>query len=347
MSFPPPRCWPLLWLLLAGCATTSSVKLERYEFNRPQMGVPFRIVLHAAGRERAAAAAEAAFQRVARLNDLLSDYDTDSELSRLSRTSGGGAVVKVSEDLWRVLERAQRVAGQSDGAFDITVGPCVSLWRKARREHKMPDPLRLAEALQAVGWRKLRLDARRRTAQLLVPGMKLDLGGIAKGYAVDEALKVLRQHGITRALVAGAGDLAVGEPPPGRPGWRIELAPLDVTNAPPAKFVLLKNAALATSGDVFQHLEFEGRRYSHIVDPRTGIGLTDHSLVVMIAGDCMTADSLSKVVSVRGPEAGLALIARQPGVEARIVRLPDNQIEMRETAGFKKFYTEPEPRPAN
>jgi thiamine biosynthesis lipoprotein len=118
---------------------------------------------------------------------------------------------------------------------------------------------------------------------------------------VDEALKVLRRLGINRALVAGGGDIAVAEPPPGARGWRIELAPLDAANAPPARFVFLSHAAIATSGDLFQRLEIDGKRYSHIVDPRTGIGLTDHSLVSVIAADCMTADSLTKVISVLGP----------------------------------------------
>src|SRR5688500_302706 len=118
-------------------------------------------------------------------------------------------------------------------------------------------------------------------------------------------MKVLRSNGFQSALVAGSGDIAVSDAPPGTNGWRIELAPLDITNAPPAEFIVLKNAALATSGDVFQHIEINGVRYSHIVDPRTGIGLTDHSLVVVIAKDCTTADSLSTSVSVLGPEHGM------------------------------------------
>src|SRR5262249_14682100 len=151
------------------------------------------------------------------------------------------------DDLWTVLERSQALAKRTDGAFDVTVGPVVNLWRKARREKKLPPADRLAEARAAVGWRNVELDSRARTGKLLVPDMRLDLGAIAKGYAVDEALKVLREHGITRALVAGGGDMAAGEAPPGNPGWRIELAPLDVTDAPPARFVILRNRALATS----------------------------------------------------------------------------------------------------
>ena len=258
-------------------------------------------------------------------------------MSKLSRTSGQGKEVAVSDDLWKVLRRAQDLAERSDGAFDVTVGPCVNLWRKARREKKMPDPALLEKVRQAVGYSHVRLNPKRQSVQLLVPDMRLDLGGIAKGYAVDEALKVLRALGISAALVAGGGDMVVGDPPPGKKGWRVELAPLDAPNAPPARFVRLSHGAIATSGDLFQKLEIDGKRFSHIVDPRTGIGLTDHSLVSVIATDCITADSLTKVVSVLGPEKGIRFIEEIPKAAARMVRQPDKKVEVYESARFAGF----------
>ena len=319
-------------LLLAGCATARR-DTTRFEYTQPQMGLPFHIVLYAADKTSADAAAGAAFARIAELNSLLSDYDTDSELSRLSQTAGQEKAVRAGEDLWRVLARAQQLAQETDGAFDITCGPVVSLWRKARREKILPDKVKLEEARRAVGFSKLRLDARARTAELLVPYMRLDLGAIAKGYAMDEALKVLRTNGLRSALVSGSGDMMAGDAPPGTPGWRIELAPLDAPNAPPTAFVLLQNRALATSGDLFQRLEINGVRYSHIVDPRTGVGLTDHSLVVVLARDCLTADSLSTAVSVLGPARGLKL-AESKSACVRIVRQPAATIELLESPGF-------------
>ena len=329
-------------LLLTACSTfpRHTEDLQRYEFSEPQMGLPFRLVVYARDKPTAEAAARAAFNRIKQLNDILSDYEDDSELSRLSRTAGSGQAVKVSEELWLVLKRAQKLAEQTDGAFDVTVGPVVSLWRKARREKKLPEAARLAQALQAVGHKKLRLDSRRHTVQLLAPHMRLDLGAIAKGYAADEALKVLRRRGITRALVAGGGDMALGDPPPGKKGWRIEIAPLDTTNAPPARFVLVANAGLATSGDLFQHAEIGGKRYSHIVDPRTGIALTDHSLVTVIAPDAITADSLATAVSVLGPERGKKLIKNTKGAAVRVVRRPGDTIEVTESSRFKQYYEE-------
>jgi thiamine biosynthesis lipoprotein len=326
-----------LTLIAAGCATPPRAELRRYEFEEPQMGVPFRLVLYAENPAKANAGARAAFQRVAALNRILSDYEADSELTRLSRTAGSGRAVPLSADLWRVLARAQEISRLSDGAFDVTVGPYVALWRRARRQEELPDPARLAEARKAVGFENLELLPRTRSARLLVPKMRLDLGGIGKGYAVEEALKVLRGRRIARALVTAGGDMMAGEPPPGKRGWRIEVAPLDVTNAPPACFVLLRRAAISTSGDLFQRVEIGGKRYSHIVDPRTGFGLTDHSLVTVIAPDGMTADALAKAIGVPGPTAVRRLLARLPRVAARIVRQPADRLEVYESPWFRSY----------
>jgi FAD:protein FMN transferase len=327
-----------LWMCSnSGCATTQQPSLARYEFTRVEMALPFRIVLFAPNSLAASNAAASAFDRIHQLNAILSDYDSDSELSRLSQSSGQDLEVKVSDDLWNVLTASQEIARASEGAFDITVGPVVNLWRKARRDKKFPRADLLADARSRVGYTNIVLNERSHTAKLLHPDMRLDVGGIGKGYALDEAMKVLQAHGITRALITGAGDMAVGDAPPDKSGWRVELAPLDSPDAPATQFVLLRNCGFATSGDLFQRLEIGGKRYSHIVDPRTGIGLTDHSLVNIVARDATTADALSKVVSVLGSEKGFR-IARQKGAEARAVRKPDAQIQLNETAGFKRFY---------
>jgi len=324
-------------LALLGCAARVASEPRRYEFTRTEMALPFRIVLYAPSSAAASNAAMAAFDRIHQLNGVLSDYDSDSELSRLSQTSGGNTEVKVSDDLWNVLRKSQEIARLSAGAFDITVGPVVGLWRKARREQKFPRSDLLAETLARVGYTNLLLNPRTHSAKLLRPGMRLDAGGIGKGYALDRALKVLASRGISRALITGGGDMAIGDPPPGKNGWRIELPPLDVTNAPAPRFLLLQHAGFATSGDLFQRLEINGKRYSHIVDPRTGIGLTDHSLVNIVAKDATTADALSKVVSVLGAGQGFEIIEKQ-GAEARIVRKPGDQVELAETPGFSRFY---------
>lgn len=320
---------------LAALPLHAAEPLQRFLYEKAEMGLPFRITLYAPDEKTAKEATDAAFARIAQLNRILSDYDPDSELSRLSRTSGEGRFVPVTTDLWNVLERAQTLAQRTDGAFDVTVGPLVNLWRRARRKQELPSKELIAEMKARVGWKSLVLDPQTKSAKLLVPEMRLDVAAIAKGYAVDAAVKVLRERGIASCLVGGSGDMMAGDPPPGQPGWKIEVAPLDVPDAPPSEVVLLNNSAIATSGDLVQRVEIGGKRYSHIVDPHTGIGLTDHSLVTILGPDCTTADGLGTAVSSLGPERGLKLIEDTPGIAARIVRQPGEKIELHYSPRWK------------
>jgi len=326
----------LWWVLVGvGCARHRSPVPERHEFTSVQMAIPFRIVLYAPDGIIATRAAEAAWERIAELNGILSDYNAESELSRLGATAPQEQPVIVSPELYTVLRRATDLSRASDGAFDITVGPLTQLWRRSRRQRELPDPERLRTALSAVGWSAVELHPPDRV-RLSRPGMRLDAGGIAKGYALDEATRVLRSHGIRSSLVAGAGDIVVTDPPPGQPGWKVEVAPIDLPEAPPPRTVWLRNASLCTSGDLFQHVEIEGRRYSHIVDPRTGLGITDHSLVTVIGRDGITCDALSTAISVAGPDRALAL-ARHFGAEVLLVRMPGTTLEGVESSGFKRW----------
>ncbi len=323
--------------LVVGAGDAAEGELKKFVFEKAEMGLPFRVSLYAADETTARAGADAAFARIAEVNGVMSDYDSDSELSRLSQTSGQGRAVPLSPALWTVLAHAQAVAERTEGAFDITVGPLVNVWRRARRKQELPGAALLAEMRGRVGYKILRLDPERRTAELLAADMRLDLGAIAKGFACDEALAVLRRRGLPSALVGGGGDMAAGDPPPGQPGWRIEVAALDAPGAPPPQTIHLKNGGLATSGDLFQNVKIAGRRYSHIVDPRTGLGLTDHSLVTVIARDAMTADALSTAVSVLGPERGLKLVEETPNTAAHLVRQPGARIEVLESARWREI----------
>lgn len=311
------RCY-LFLLLLALSPSAVSVcwaderPLERYQYTQLHMGVQVRIVAYAPDRATAERACAAAFARFAVLEDVLSDYRPTSELMRLCARSGGPPV-PISDDLFRVLAQAQEMARRSNGAFDITVGPYVALWRAARRTGVLPTLAALRAARARVSWRKLRLDAKRRTAQLLVPGMRLDPGGIAKGYAADRAQAVLRERGITRALVEAGGDVVVSGPPPGETGWQVEVAAT-------GRSMRLANAAISTSGDTEQYIKFAGRRYSHVVDPRTGLGLTDRVTATVIAPNGLFSDPLSTAACVLGPEKGRALVRTFPGASAVVRR---------------------------
>jgi thiamine biosynthesis lipoprotein len=324
-------------LSFAWLAQAAPPALERFEFTEPQMGMPVQITLFAPDEQSAVSAARAAYDHIRHLNQALSDYEDDSELTRLNRSSGSGRWVPVSHDLWTVLAAAQSLAKRTQGAFDVTVGPVVHLWRKARRDRRLPDATRLAAARALVGYEKLHLSRSSRAARLTLPQMRLDLGAIAKGYALDQALEVLRARGMARAIVFAGGDMVAGEPPPGKPGWRVALTLAAGTNNQPQDYVWLKQRALATSGDLYQHLEIDGVRYSHIADPRTGLGIVDRSQVTVIARRGMQADSLATAVSVLGPVRGLALAKRTRGVEARILRQPNQQTEGYESRGFRQF----------
>jgi len=264
-------------LLATGLMVTSSgaappsAGLTRFTYTQYHMGVDARIVVYARDLATAEDACAAAFARIAALDSIMSDYQLKSELNRLSASAGGPAT-PVSRDLLLVLRRALEVSRRSDGAFDVTAGPIIALWRAARKSGRLPDPAEIARARKLVGWQKIRLDEKACTARLMVPGMKLDLGGIAKGYAADAAQQVLKLHGITRALVEMGGDIVVSGSPPGAEGWTIR-APNAGDDQGPAE-LKLADRAISTSGDTEQFTEIGGRRYSHIVDPRTGHALT-------------------------------------------------------------------------
>ena len=204
--------------------TADENSLERYSKSEIHMAVDFEIVVYAADPAAAERAFAAGFRRVAELNRKLSDYDAESELSRLSASAGSGNAVRVSDDLFAVLNASQQLSARSDGAFDITCGPLTKLWRRARRQKELPSPERIAEARAAVGHENLHLNENDQTATLSWPGMRLDLGGIAKGFAADEALAAVQATGIPRALVRASGDIVAGEPPPGEHGWNVGLA---------------------------------------------------------------------------------------------------------------------------
>lgn len=333
----------VMFLPLMGCSTP----LKRFTYQQPHMGTKFNIVLYAPDEITANKAASEAYTRIAELNQMMSDYIADSELNQLSATSGNQHFTKVSPELFYILRESITLSQATDGAFDITVGPAVKLWRRARRQHQYPDADRLEQAKKAVDYRYITLNLNTKAAHLKAPGMKLDLGGIAKGFACDVALSTLKKHGISRALIDGGGDMVLGDPPPDRDGWRIELRPLGNNqnelpqNLRLPEYLVASNLAVATSGDAFQSVTLNGKRYSHIIDPRTCIALTTRVAVTVIAPNGTTADSLASALSVLGPEEGLSFIAGKPKVAALIVEQPeDDLIVIHPSRTFEKLNIE-------
>lgn len=305
-------------LLLNGPAAAQHDALDRHVYRQIHMGMEVRIVLYAPHNATVQRAAEAAFQRIATLDSTLSSYRRSSELNRLSACAGDPPV-PVSNPLFTVLQRAQRLARQSGGAFDVTVGPYVALWRRARDTGRLPADAALHQADARTGWQKIRLNETAQTVQLRADSMQLNLGGLAKGYILDEALATLADEGVTRALVEAGGDVVVSGPPPDTDGWRIQIPGAEPDGT--ARTVRLADAAVSTSGGTEQFVTIGGTRYSHVIDPRTGLGLTHRLLVTIIADDGMTADGLATTVGILGADAGRAFLTEHyPGVTAHIRR---------------------------
>lgn len=320
----------------AGVAAEPPVKRQ---FAERHMGVDVHLTLYGGPESAANDAAARAFARIAELNGIFSDYDPDSEAMRLCRTTPPGQAARVSPDLMKVLVAARSLADRSSGAFDVTIGPVTKLWRRARRQKQLPDPDQLAQALEAVGFRHLTLDPEARTVTVRRSDLQLDFGGIVKGYAAQEALKMLRSAGFSQSLVSIAGDIAAGDAPPDATGWKIGVAPLGRPDGPPSRWVNLANACISTSGDAFQFVEIGGVRYSHIVDVKTGLGLTHRSSVTVIAPEGMLADGLDTAALTLGPDAGLKMIAETPKSAGLFVTMEDDRPVIRETSGWKQWET--------
>ena len=317
-------------LLLGGCILPEAAPLVRYNFDEPHMGTTVRVIFYAPSPELADHGRKAAFAVMKQVDDLMSDYKPDSELSRLSAAAGKGPQL-VSQPLYDVLQSSLDTAVASEGAFDITIGPLIRLWRRSRKDLRLPSPEELRAAKALVDYRKLRLDPAKRTVELLQPGMILDLGGIAKGYACDKGLAALRALGITKAMVDTGGGMALGDPPPDKPGWRIGML------GDASKILQLANCGVSTSGDVEQYVEIDGVRYSHIIDPATGLGLTNRAMATVIAKDGLTSDALDTPICIMGAEKGLKMASSQKGVEAWTQWIENGRRKRAETPGFSKY----------
>jgi thiamine biosynthesis lipoprotein len=329
------RFLPFVVLLACGQALANDSK--RFEYEEPHMGTKFRIVLYAPDQATGDKAAKAAFTRVAELNQMMSDYIPDSELMKLCKKNEKepAGPIRISDELFFVLSEAQKVSELSEGTFDVTVGPIVRLWRQARKDRQLPDEDVLRAAMKRVGYKNLELDPKSKTVSLKVPGMLLDLGGIAKGYAADEGLKVLDKFGITSALVAASGDITVSKAPPGRDGWTVDIASLPGDKS--TRQLRLVDAAVSTSGDAEQFVEIAGVRYSHIVDPRTGIGLTGRRSVTVVAHRGIEADSLTKMASILPAEKAVEKIKTVEGAATLIVVKTKAGEEVKQSKRFAKF----------
>lgn len=309
----------MLTLMAAALLPRPVLARSRQRMEQPLMGTLFSIVCDHADAELARRAAAAAFAAAEAINAVASDYIADSELLALSGHPPGTAV-PLSPLLFRLLSEARALAETTGGLFDPTLGPLTKLWRESRRRGRLPEPEILAAAREASGWEHLTLDPDKRTATFLKPGMRLDLGGIGKGQAADAMLAALREHGVDRALVTAGGDVLAGNPPSDAEGWRVAVRALEKEG--PSRVLVLANAAVSTSGDLYQSIEIDGTRYAHIIDPATGLGLTRRTAATVEAANATLSDALATACCVADPGHARELALRWGAREAEIATTP-------------------------
>ena len=308
--------------------------------HRMVMGTFARVVVIAKDSDAAKKCIESAFTQINKVDDLMSDYKSDSEISNANR-DGFEKAVQLSLSTCKVLQRSIEFSELTDGAFDITVGPLVELFRKAKNKQVLPNQDEIAEARSKVGFEKLKLDGQDRTVRFAVEGMQLDLGGIAKGYAVDKAVETMLTHGAIGGMVDLGGDIrCFGAPFKGREHWVIGLQNPNRGKDSAGSEVLLKlkitNGAIATSGDYQQFIMIEGKRRSHIIDRKTGTSTEGLSSVTIIANNATNADALATAVSVMGSEKGLELIEKIPGTEAILIT-SQPEFKLMKTSGAEMY----------
>lgn len=296
------------------CAAPPPPALVEVSDGRPAMGTILEITLLARSEAEGRAALDELFALGGELEATLTRFDPASDVSRLNRAAGRGAV-RVDPELVRLLELSIAYAELTHGAFDPTVGPLVELWTRAGQTGVMPDAVALAHARSLVGATQIRVEGGR--VALANAGASVDLGGIAKGWALDRMLPRLRARGIENALLDfGQSSVQALGAPPGAMGWRLlARGPGDT----PLGVLTLRDQALSVSGSLGQSVEIGGRRFGHVLDPRSGLALERRRQALVLAPDATLAEALSKALLVLGEAEGLALVAAQPGCEALLV----------------------------
>lgn len=293
------------------------------------MGSPLNITIFSEDSAKASFLATKSFQIADSLNLIFSDYLENSELNQLSAKNGTDTFTPVSPALWDIIKQSVKASQQCNGAFDISVGSIVKLWRKARKEKIFPDKNILEKSLQSIGYQYIILDSNTHSVKLLRKNTALDLGGIAKGYLAQVIVDFCKKEGIKKALVDAGGDLAmIGK------DWHIGIS-IPNSEELMQRFLVLQNQAVATSGNMYQFVEIKGKRYSHIVNPRTGLGLTHQRNLTVIAPEGATADWLATACSVMSVRKALKLIKTMPNCELMMLEIRRGKLKKWQSKGFK------------
>ncbi len=312
--------------------------LEGYDFTFPAMGSSVTLSAYSESEKQVTEAFEEVRHEMERLSAIMTDYHPQSELNRLHECPSelnSHVSSPMSPELFEVLCAAEDWHRQSQGRFDVAIGNLTRLWRNARKSERIPLKNEIDEALKHSGWHLLKLDRQTRQLHFSDSKVRLDLGGIAAGYIVDKGFDILVKHGLDRSLINAGGDIRCGVAPPNRPGWKIEIASIR-RGGPPVKRIFLSQAAITTSGDLWQFTTIDGVRRSHILDPKTGEGVIGPMSVSLIASRCIDADAGATALCVMGKRNAFQFVREHSDFKAIWInpKADSDQLEFESTVGF-------------
>jgi thiamine biosynthesis lipoprotein len=326
--------WRLIFLLLFPFSL--SAQLKRFQFTENKMGSPFNLIFYHPDSMEAAAIAKECFLIIDTLNNIFSDYTPESEVGKLA-TQTSYSSFKLSDELFAMVLISHDAWKRSGKTFDITIGSLTHLWRSAKAEKRFPSGKEIEEAKHSSGLDNLVIYIKQKKISFLQQGMRFDFGGIVKGYAAQKIIDHLKTKGISIALADAGGDIVMSDPPPGKNGWNIAINLPEQENELMDQQLELKNCAVATSGDVYKYIRHNGKKYSHIIDPRTGYGVTSQRNVTVIAKDGATADWLATACSILPVEKALAL-AKKENAALLIAAIKNEKIITHKTKNFDSYF---------
>jgi thiamine biosynthesis lipoprotein len=332
--------WRLVFLLL--CPFTISAQLKRFRFSENKMGSPFNLIFYHNDSTEASAIAKESFAIVDSLNNIFSDYIPTSEVGRLTQLKPLQEQ-KISDELFSIILYSKQAWHTSDKTFDITIGALSQLWRKAKAENRFPTETEIEIAKQSTGFNNILIDPENKTIACKQLSLQLDFGGIVKGYAAQKVITYLKSKNVSIALADAGGDIAMSDAPPGKSGWDIGI------NAPEDELQILnrnlelKNCAVATSGDIYRYIIHDGKKYSHIIDPKTGYGVTSQRNVTVIFKDGAGADWLATACSILPIRKALRL-AKKLEAELLIATVKDEKVRTHKTKGFDRYFEKKQDR---
>jgi thiamine biosynthesis lipoprotein len=328
--------WRFIFLLLF--PLTLSGQLKRFQFSQNKMGSPFIVIFYCSDSAKATELSSQCFALVDSLNNIFSDYSPSSEVGKLASLQ----IIKeqnVSRELFQMILRSKQAWAESGETFDVTVGALTQLWRKANIEKRFPSHNEVMQAKQLTGLGNLFINEKANTISFKKQGMRFDFGGIVPGYAAQKVVDFLRSKNISIALADASGDIVMSEAPPGKSGWTVGINLPESENELWDKKLELKNCAVSTSGDVYRYTIHNGKKYSHIIDPRDGYGVTSQRNVTVIAKEGAVADWLATACSILPIDEALRL-AKKENAALFIATLKNDKVVTYKTENFDGFFRE-------